>query len=59
MDQTLLGLDFQGISLQVSQYLIDMLLYVVTVAILVVVSLKKQKNAPPKGLTVPYFREDR
>jgi len=60
------GLDIIGFRLQsagiqvVSQYLVDMLPYLVTIGILVIVSMKKSKrNAPPKNLGTPYFREDR
>jgi len=60
------GLDIIGFRLQsagiqvVSQYLVDMLPYLVTIAILVIVSMKKSKrNSPPKNLGTPYFREDR
>ena len=60
------GLDIIGFRLQsagfheVSQYLVDMLPYLVTITILVIVSMKKSKrNAPPKNLGTPYFREDR
>ena len=60
------GLDILGFRLQglpnfaVSQYLIDLLPYVVTIIILVIVSMKKSsKNSPPAGLSNPYFREER
>ncbi|MGH4139099.1 ABC transporter permease [Clostridium sp.] len=60
------GLDIIGFRLQgagihiISQYLVDMLPYLVTIAILVIVSMKKSKrNAPPKNLGTPYYREDR
>ncbi|MBU3213897.1 ABC transporter permease [Clostridium estertheticum] len=60
------GLDILGFRLQglpgfeISQYLIDLLPYVVTIVILVIVSMKKSsKNSPPAGLSVPYFREER
>ncbi|MBU3161407.1 ABC transporter permease [Clostridium frigoris] len=60
------GLDILGFRLQglpgfeISQYLIDLLPYVVTIIILVIVSMKKSsKNSPPAGLSVPYFREER
>ncbi|MFZ5944387.1 MAG: ABC transporter permease [Bacillota bacterium] len=56
----IIGFRIQGTSIQVSQYFIDMLPYVVTIVVLVVVSMQKsKKNAPPKGLGVPYFREER
>ncbi|HEY8890053.1 MAG TPA: ABC transporter permease [Clostridium sp.] len=60
------GLDILGFRLQgipnfaISQYLIDLLPYVATIVILVVVSMKKSsKNSPPAGLSIPYFREER
>jgi len=60
------GLDILGFRLQglpnfaISQYLIDLLPYVVTIIILVIVSMKKSsKNSPPAGLSIPYFREER
>lgn len=56
----IIGFRLQGSAFQVSQYLIDMLPYLVTIIVLVVVSLRKsKKNAPPKALSLPYFREDR
>ncbi|MBN4049289.1 ABC transporter permease [Clostridium estertheticum] len=57
----IIGFRLQGAGIQVvSQYLVDMLPYLVTIAILVIVSMKKSKrNSPPKNLGTPYFREDR
>lgn len=56
----IIGFYIQGTSIQISQYLIDMLPYIVTIVILVVVSMKKsKKNAPPKALGNAYFREER
>ncbi|MFT5875715.1 MAG: ABC-type uncharacterized transport system permease subunit [Clostridium sp.] len=56
----IIGFRLQGAGIQVSQYLVDMLPYLVTITILVIVSMKKsKKNAPPKNLGTPYFREDR
>lgn len=56
----IIGFRFQGTKLAVSQYLIDMLPYLVTVLILVVVSFKKSKDsAPPNALGNAYFREER
>lgn len=56
----IIGFRIQGTSIQISQYLIDMLPYLVTILVLVIVSMKKSKeNQPPKGLGVPYFREER
>lgn len=59
------GLDIIGFRLQkynfrVSQYVIDMIPYIVTIAILIITSVRRLKeNAAPKGLGLPYFREDR
>ena len=59
------GLDIIGFRLQkydikISQYLIDMLPYVVTILVLIVTSMRKSKeNSPPQGLGNPYFREER
>ena len=56
----IIGFRIQGTGFPVSQYMIDMLPYLVTILILVVVSFRKSKeNAPPKGLGIPYFREER
>lgn len=56
----IIGFRLQGAGIHVSQYLVDMLPYLVTIAILVIVSMKKSKrNSPPKNLGTPYFREDR
>lgn len=57
------GLSIIGFRLQhlnISQNLLDMLPYLVTIIILIIGSMKKSKeNAPPKGLSIPYFREER
>lgn len=57
------GLSIIGFRLQhlnISQNLLDMLPYLVTIIVLVISSMKKsKKNMPPKGLSVPYFREER
>lgn len=58
------GLDIIGFRLQqydinISQYLIDMLPYFTTILIIIVGSLRKEKNMGPKSLGVNYFREDR
>lgn len=51
---------FEILTAHVSQYLIDMLPYVVTVIILVVLSIKSnKKNAPPNWLGNAYYREER
>ncbi|MGE5628474.1 MAG: ABC transporter permease [Solirubrobacterales bacterium] len=56
----IIGFRLQGTGVQISQYLIDMLPYLVTIVVLVVVSFRKsKKNSPPKALGIPYFREDR
>ena len=56
----IIGFRMQGLGINVSQYFIDMLPYIVTIAVLVVVSMRKSKeNAPPKGLGNAYFREER
>jgi ABC-type uncharacterized transport system permease subunit len=44
----------------ISIYFMDMIPYLVTIAILVFIGIKKStKNAPPKSLGIPYFREER
>lgn len=44
----------------ISIYFMDMIPYIVTIVLLVFVNIKKSnKNAPPKSLGVPYFREER
>ncbi len=59
------GLDIIGFRLQkydimISQYLIDMLPYLVTIIILVIVSMRKIRGgSAPASLGVPYFREER
>ncbi|KPU43638.1 branched-chain amino acid transport system / permease component [Oxobacter pfennigii] len=56
----IIGFRLQGTKFAVSQYLIDMLPYMVTISVLVFVSLKKSKdNSPPAALGTPYFREER
>lgn len=56
----IIGFRLQGAGIHISQYLVDMLPYLVTIGVLVIVSMKKSKrNAPPKNLGTPYFREDR
>ncbi|MDP4088081.1 MAG: ABC transporter permease [Bacillota bacterium] len=60
------GMSILGFYLQhtklywISQYLVDMLPYVVTIIILVIVSIIKSKtSSPPKNLGNAYFREER
>lgn len=56
----IIGFRIQGTGFPVSLYILDMLPYLVTIVILVIISLKKSKeNSPPKGLGLPYFREER
>lgn len=56
----ILGLYLQKFDIRFSQYLLDMLPYVVTIVVLVITSIKKSKeNKPPKALGEAYFREDR
>ena len=56
----IIGFRIQGLGINMSQYFIDMLPYLVTITVLVVVSMKKSKEkAPPKGLGNAYFREER
>lgn len=44
----------------ISIYFMDMIPYVLTIVLLVVVNIRKSnKNAPPKALGVSYFREER
>ena len=56
----IIGFRMHGLGINISQYFIDMLPYLVTITVLVVVSMRKSKEkAPPKGLGNPYFREER
>ena len=56
----IIGFRIQGMGINVSQYFIDMLPYLVTITVLVVVSMKKSKEkAGPKSLGNAYFREER
>lgn len=56
----IVGFRMQGLNINISQYIIDMMPYVVTIIVMVVVSAKKSTNSlPPKGLGVSYFREER
>lgn len=59
------GLDILGVRLQsmgigISQYLLDMLPYIVTILIVIISTRKNRKeDMPPGDLSNPYFREDR
>lgn len=56
----IIGFRIQGLGINVSQYFIDMLPYLVTITVLVVVSMRKSKEkAGPKACGLPYFREER
>ncbi|WP_125152858.1 ABC transporter permease [Clostridium rectalis] len=56
----IIGFRLQGLGINVSQYVIDMLPYVITIIVMVFVSIRKSsENSPPKSLSVPYFREER
>jgi len=58
------GLDIVGFRIQgnipVSRYFIDMLPYIATLLVLVIISMRKNMdNKAPKSLGNPYFREER
>ncbi len=56
----ILGFRLQGAGLNVNQFFLDMVPYVVTIVVLVAAGVKKNSlNAPPKGLGNAYFREER
>lgn len=56
----ILGFRLQGMGIHISQYLIDMLPYLCTVAVIIVSTRKnKPEDKPPLNLSVPYFREER
>lgn len=56
----ILGFRLPSYGIHISQYFLDMLPYLVTILVLVSQSFKRNsKNAPPKGLGIPYFREER
>ena len=56
----IIGFRFQGMGIHISQYLIDMLPYLSTIAVIIVSTRKnKPEDKPPKDLSVPYFREER
>ncbi|MDR0569794.1 MAG: ABC transporter permease [Clostridiales Family XIII bacterium] len=57
---SILGLRMQSLGLHISQYLVDMLPYLATIAIVVVSAYRNRKgDLPPGDLSVPYFREER
>lgn len=56
----IIGFRLQGMGIHISQYLIDMLPYLSTIAVIIVSTRKnKPEDKPPKDLSVPYFREER
>ncbi len=55
----IIGFRIQQFDINISQYLIDMLPYIVTIVIIIIGSMKKDKNIGPKSLGINYFREDR
>lgn len=55
----IIGFRIQGMNLPISQYLIDMLPYLVTIFVLIYNAMRQKSDGAPKGLSVPYFREDR
>jgi len=55
----IIGFRLQELDISISQYLIDMLPYAVTILVLIINSVRKDFNAGPKGLSVSYFREER
>ncbi len=56
----IIGFRLQRFDLNISQYLIDLLPYVVTIMILIIVSIRKSHSgSAPASLGVSYFREER
>ncbi len=56
------GLSIVGFRLQaynISQSLLDMLPYIVTIIVLVISSIQGNNDSAPKALSIPYFREER
>ena len=56
---SILGFRLQSAGIHISQHLLDMVPYLVTILVLVVLSMDERKNAGPKSLGMPYFREER
>ncbi len=56
----IIGFRLQAFDIKISQYFITMIPYIVTIIILIITSVRKLKeNAPPKGIGIAYFREER
>ena len=50
----------QGWGVQISTQLLDMVPYIATIVVLVLITVrKKRENQPPAALGDPYFREER
>ena len=57
---SILGMKLQVMGVSISQYLFDMIPYVVTIFIVIISTNKKNKESqPPGNLSVNYFREER
>lgn len=55
----IIGFRIQSMDINMSQYLIDMTPYVVTILVLILNSVFKKRDQAPGGLSVSYFREAR
>ena len=55
----IIGFRLQQTDLHVSQYLIDMVPYLITIIVLVITSISKRRDHAPGSLGTSYFREDR
>jgi simple sugar transport system permease protein len=56
----IIGFRLQKYDFQISQYIIDMLPYIVTIIILIFVSVRKSRSGlAPANLGISYFREER
>lgn len=52
--------EMQGWGVQISPQLIEMVPYIATIVVLIIITIrKKRENQPPKALGDPYFREER
>ncbi len=54
-----LQLRLQPLGVSISPHLLNMIPYIFTILILVLLSLKKSQSNSPKSLGIPYFREER
>jgi len=56
----IIGFRIQKFDIQISQYIIDLLPYIVTIVILIIVSVRKSHSgSAPASLGISYFREER